>query len=396
MMSNQLSLILLPTNKCNVACEYCFEDKTADFMTHDQLALTVEKLLDHMELQRIHELIIYWQGGEVMIMQPEWFERAHELISAAAGRRGKNIGHSLQSNMIGYSAKWNRIIREMFGNNVGTSMDFPNLYRKARGHTADDYTRIWTRNIKLAREAGISVGVISIPNRETLRLGGKAFYSYFVDELGVTDFQVNTSFSGGELNDAKTDSILDMPALARFFVELADVWFERGYPAGVKVGPIDELLNHFMGKVASLPCIWQQNCADDFVSIDARGHVAQCDCWVTSYPEYRFGNVFGAQSFSQLMKESKARRRFVSRPEAMIEHETCAGCDYLSICHGGCPVRAYSITGEFFTKDPYCEVYKALFSRMETIAAELARARFARSLPVLPIRRDVVNRGTSL
>lgn len=123
MISNQLSLILLPTNKCNVACEYCFEDKTADFMTHEQLSLTVEKMLDHMEQQRIQELIIYWQGGEVMIMQPEWFERAHELISAAAMRSGKKIGHSLQTNMIGYSAKWHRVIGEMFGNSVGTSMD---------------------------------------------------------------------------------------------------------------------------------------------------------------------------------------------------------------------------------------------------------------------------------
>lgn len=48
MIGDQLSLILLPTNKCNVACEYCFEDKTADFMTHDQPSLTIEKLLDHV------------------------------------------------------------------------------------------------------------------------------------------------------------------------------------------------------------------------------------------------------------------------------------------------------------------------------------------------------------
>ena len=395
MMSDQLSLILLPTNKCNVACEYCFEDKTADFMTHDQLAIAIDKLLGHMEQQCIPEMIIYWQGGEVMIMQPEWFERANELISSAASRRGKRIGHSLQSNMIGYSSKWNNVISEMFGNNVGTSMDFPNLYRRARGHTPEEYTRLWARNVKLAREAGIHVGVISIPNKETLRLGGEAFYSYFVDELGITDFQINTSFSGGELNDAKTESILDMPALGRFFVELADVWFERGYPAGIKLGPIDELLNHFMGRAATLPCIWQQNCTDDFVSIDARGHVAQCDCWVTSYPEYRFGNVFGAQSFSRMMKESKARRRFVSRPEAMIEHETCARCDYLSICHGGCPVRAYSITGEFLVKDPYCEVYKALFSRMESLATELSRARFVRRLPVLQVPRGDVGKQES-
>ena len=34
--------------------------------------------------------------------------------------------------MIGYTPAWNAIITEMFGNSVGTSMDFPNLYRCAR------------------------------------------------------------------------------------------------------------------------------------------------------------------------------------------------------------------------------------------------------------------------
>ena len=33
MIGSHFSLILLPTNKCNVACEYCFEDKTNDFMS---------------------------------------------------------------------------------------------------------------------------------------------------------------------------------------------------------------------------------------------------------------------------------------------------------------------------------------------------------------------------
>src|SRR5262245_42767355 len=95
MTNNQLSLILLPTNKCNVACEYCFEDKTADFMTHEQLAIAIDKVLAHMEKENIARMTIYWQGGEVMIMKPEWFERAYELISEAAAKRGKHIGHSL-------------------------------------------------------------------------------------------------------------------------------------------------------------------------------------------------------------------------------------------------------------------------------------------------------------
>jgi uncharacterized protein len=383
MIGSHFSLILLPTNKCNVACEYCFEDKTADFMSHEQLAIIIEKLLDHMELKSISSMTIYWQGGEVMILQPVWFARARELIGQAADKRGRRIEHSLQSNMIGYSSKWNRIIAEMFGNSVGTSMDFPNLYRKAANHAPEEYTALWTRNVTAARDAGIQIGVIAIPNKETLRLGAERFYSYFVDELGIRDFQVNTSFSGGEETNAKVESILDMDALAHFFSDLVRVWVERGLHQGVKLGPLDQLMNHFTGAPSCLPCIWRQNCTDEFVSIDARGNVAQCDCWVTSYPEYRFGNIYGPLSFTELLTRSKARQRFQKRPEVLIEHETCLDCDYLSICHGGCPVRTFSITGDFFVKDPYCKVYKALFSTMEEMAAVTAATRSRRALPVL-------------
>ncbi len=383
MIGNQFSLILLPTNKCNVACEYCFEDKTSDFMSHERLSVVIEKLLDHMERKAVAKMTIYWQGGEVMLLPPDWFERAQELIRKAADARGKRIEHSLQSNMIGYSRKWNKIIAEMFGNSVGTSMDFPNLYRKAKNRPPEHYTALWTRNVREARDAGIQIGVIAIPNKETVRLGAARFYSYFVDELEIADFQVNTSFSGGEQNDAKKESILDMDGLSQFFADLTRVWVERGYGKGVKLGPLDELMNHFTGEGGCLPCIWRQNCADEFVSIDARGYVAQCDCWVTSYPDYWFGNIFGPESFTELIEKSPARKQFQARPEALMEHESCLGCDYLSICHGGCPVRTYSITGDFFVKDPYCQVYKALFSTMEEMAAKAASVRSRRALPVL-------------
>jgi uncharacterized protein len=174
-----------------------------------------------------------------------------------------------------------------------------------------------------------------------------------------------------------------MEGLSQFCVDLATVWVERGYEQGVKLSPFDQLLRHFTGEGACLPCIWLQNCADEFVSIDARGHVAQCDCWVTSYPDYWFGNIFDDVSFTELLQKSQARQRFQARPEVLIQQESCAECDYLSICHGGCPVRTYAITGDFFVKDPYCQVYKALFSTMEALAVRMAAVRYRRALPVL-------------
>src|SRR5262249_54735323 len=99
MIGSHFSLILLPTNKCNVACEYCFEDKTDNFMSIERLSVVIEKLLDHMERKAVAAMTIYWQGGEVMLLPPVWFERAQGLIWKAANARGKRIDHSLQLNM---------------------------------------------------------------------------------------------------------------------------------------------------------------------------------------------------------------------------------------------------------------------------------------------------------
>jgi radical SAM protein with 4Fe4S-binding SPASM domain len=373
-MKNHLSIIFLPTNKCNVNCEYCFEDKTDDRLTLSQLEHVVNKIFDFLDESNIKSLTLHWQGGEIMTMPPRWFDEAYELIGSIAAARNKEVDHGLQTNMIGYSPRWNDIIQKMFGNAVGTSMDYPNLYRKLFHAGPIEYTRIWTRNVRLAREAGIKIGVIAVPNQATLAIGAERFYSFFVDELGITDFQVNTPFPGGEQNQVKQDLALENEKLSRFFVDLADIWVERGRDAGVKLGPIDQLIEYFSGQPSCLPCIWQTNCADEFISIDARGFVAQCDCWVTSYPEYFFGNIFD-ESLGTMLRNSPARKQFLQRPAAVLD-QGCLECDYLSLCHGGCPVRTYTFRHTLFEKDPYCQLYKSLFRHAEELAVKLARDRF--------------------
>lgn len=385
MMGNHFSIILLPTNKCNVNCEYCFEDKTDDRMSLAQLQVVMNKVFDHMDEACIQALTIHWQGGEVMLIPPDWFVRAFDLIQNAAARRGKFVEHGLQSNMVGYHRRWNDIIKRMFGNSVGTSMDFPNVHRKLFNGSSSDYTRIWKYNVQAARAAGISLGVIAVPNQATLDTGAVKFYSYFVDEVGVQSFQVNTPFPGGEQNGVKRSLGLDVLELGRFFVDLTDVWLERGYNRGVSVGPMDELVKTFTDGSGCLPCIWQANCADEFISIDARGFVAQCDCWVTSYPEYFFGNIYESGSLTQMLAQSSARRKFVERPATIIPKD-CIDCDYLAMCHGGCPVRTYTFSGSMFEKDPYCEVYLAMFRKAEEVAAKLSSARALNRNDEVPVQ----------
>jgi radical SAM protein with 4Fe4S-binding SPASM domain len=368
------SLILLPTLACDADCDYCFEDKSEHRLTLDQLSIVVRKVMDHMEKNHFEALSIYWQGGEVMTLPPAWFEAANAIIGVMAQDRKLCVTHYLQSNMLAYTEKWNGVISEMFGNSVGTSMDYPNLHRRLKGGGPGEYERIWTRSLRIARDAGIEIGVIAIPNEKTLDLGAERFYSYFVDELGIRDFQVNTPFPGGAANAVKSEFPLQLDPLTRFLVDLADQWKDRGLAHGVRLGPFDKLLEAFTSGNRDLLCIWRHNCVNDFVCIDPRGHVAQCDCWVVGYPECRFGNLFESDTLSALLRESAARRSLQSRPGVLIQTEDCLECDYLGFCHGGCPVRAYTVHGSLFKKDPYCGLYKSLFQKLREVPASAPRA----------------------
>ena len=375
MIGKHFSLILLPTLQCNAACDYCFENKVSDELTHDRLAVLIERVLEYLDGQQVEALTIYWQGGEVMALPPQWYEKAYRVIEDCAKGVPVSVFHSMQSNMIGYSEAWNPILSKMFGNNVGSSMDFPNLHRKVLGGSAEDYSRIWIENVEKAKEAGIEVQIIAVPNEGSLELGAERFYSYFLDELQLGGFQLNTPFPGGILNDVKKSLPLDTYALSHFYRELAALWMERGYEQGVRINPFDQFLQYFLGEETCISCIWRENCTDEFLCIDARGAVAQCDCWVASYPEYWFGNIFESDSLSKMLEQSDVRRRFQVRPERIIAETDCLECPYLAICHGGCPIRTYSICGDMFQKDPYCPLYLSLFASMEDLAAKIAGAR---------------------
>jgi sulfatase maturation enzyme AslB (radical SAM superfamily) len=71
------------------------------------------------------------------------------------------------------------------------------------------------------------------------------------------------------------------------------------------------------------------------------------------------------------------------RPKHLIEHEDCLSCRYLSICHGGCPMRTYSALGTMLAKYPYCEVYKAVFGRAESHGRKILHSRLGRKINLL-------------
>lgn len=369
---NCFSLILSPTYRCNADCEYCFEHKTRDVMRLEDLEPILQKVATYLRQQEVTDLRIYWTGGEVFTMNPEWFLRAHDIVRTVGERTGITIDSSVQSNLIGFSSRWSRVISEFFGNQISSSLDFPNLYRKVAGGTPEAYNEIWFSRYQEAKEAGIDVAVIAVLHHASLNIGAEKFYQYYVETVGLPRFQINPPHRGGPLTPAKQEFPLANDLLGSFYADLFDVWMQRGRSEGIAISPFDDLLDYFRTGRNDLSCIWAQNCANASLGIGPTGNVGVCECFVSSFPDYRFGNILTCRDMDEIVS-SPVRKQFLERPMRLMEDEDCSECEYLALCHGGCPIHAYSATGNLFAKDPNCQANKTLFSVARAAAIEIDR-----------------------
>ncbi len=220
--------------ECNVACDYCFEHHEKHQVSLLGLRPLTDKLLGYMEVVGAKEGHIYWQGGEIMVMPPSWFEEANQIMSEASSKRGLQFTHYLQTNLIAYSSKWNGVIWDLFSGSIGTSMDYPNLYRKTKGGSAEKFTGIWLRNVRAAQQEGFHIGSISVLSPETIAAGAQQFYSFFVEDAGITDFQVNTPFPGGDSGSQSDATWLGRRARLlhdRSLRRLVGAWLRNRCPA---------------------------------------------------------------------------------------------------------------------------------------------------------------------
>ncbi|HMK34547.1 MAG TPA: radical SAM protein [Desulfomonilaceae bacterium] len=370
MPSNSLSVILNPTYRCNADCEYCFENRTSDVMELEDFECIFRKIADYLRQQEVSDLKLHWEGGEIFTMEPEWLLRAHDISGEISEKTGLRINHRLQTNLIGYGPRWRRIVREMFCDEIGSSLDYPNLYRKVLGGDPESFNTTWFRRYEEARDAGIQIGVITLPNKASLSVGAERFYSYYVEDLGIASFQINTPYPGGRPTPAKRSFPLDNELLSTFYSDLFDLWIRHGLCEDVPINPFNELVHYFRTGENKSYCTWAENCSCKFVGIGPKGAVGQCEDWVSNHPEYVFGNILEGGTMAEIMN-GPVRERFLQRPARLFDEEDCAECEYWNLCHGGCPVRAYSSTGNLFAKDPYCQSSKTLFDCARNAARAL-------------------------
>jgi uncharacterized protein len=137
--------------------------------------------------------------------------------------------------------------------------------------------------------------------------------------------------------------------------------------AAVKIEPIDSICKSiYHGGGGS--CTFT-HCLGKFFAITPDGAIYPCQRFA-GMNAFKLGNVL--DNGGQPVIEDAPAWALLAQREDQIER-ACAGCDFISLCQGGCAYNALASGAGTFQngyRDPYCKAYIRLFNEVIERAAD--------------------------
>ena len=344
------------TDRCNLSCSHCYSRSGPDRDTSTELS-TKEALALIDDFAAMGVPLILFSGGEPLLREDIWelARNAHE----------KGIKMALSTNGTLITAGVARKIKECGIEYAGISLDGakPSTHDRFRNCTGA-FERSIT-GFSHCHVVGLRSGVrITLTNENCDELvalvdlaktiGASRFCLYWLVPAGRGMDAYNRLQLGP---DAVTDALNLLYRKAQetdpSVMEFLTVDSPQDCIHLLKSMERDQSpdLCDAQSLVASL----NGGCSagDRVANIDPQGNVYPCQ--FARSPEFLIGNV-REKSFSALWADSShpVLDRFRNKP--MLLTGKCGTCRHRELCGGGCRVRAYAASGDFYAEDPFCYV----------------------------------------
>lgn len=346
---------------CNASCEYCYlrhsnDEPTRKMLSRTDLEIMWGRYVRELRRTGIPGAGIFWHGGDALACDPDWLDMAVSTVNEVFDGCGIEVRHAMQTNLMIYDDKRRDVLRKHFSSGLGSSLDYPNIYRRFGKLHGEEYNRRWIANYKRLIDDGLTVSSIAVANKETLRTPPAIFARYFLKTIGISGIQINFPFGD--------PFWLDPKELGSWLLELLNIWYdELGF---FQVSPFSNLYRRIHWDRGQMfydgMCVLDADCTRGVIGIGPTGKVSQCDTWRGDTLCDNFGNLLEDTSVEAIM-EHPARRAISQRWKALSD---CISCEWFKICGGGCARRAIEAYGTLNHKDYYCETYRMLY---EAIAA---------------------------
>ncbi|MFQ6130935.1 MAG: anaerobic sulfatase maturase [Armatimonadota bacterium] len=374
-VSHPLSLLVKPASAdCNLACRYCFYLSKAELYPETKVHRMSDEVLERM----IQEYLAFqpqmasfvWQGGEPTLMGLDFYRRAVEL-QAKHGQRGQVVANGLQTNGLVLDAEWCEFLRE-YNFLVGLSLDGPphvhDHYRRSAAGKGS-FERVMGA-LRPLRESGTEFNLLVMATPVSAPRGRELydfFRSHNLDFLQFIPCVERDPATGGIADYSVTPQ-----GYGQLLCDVFDCWAEDDW-RGTYIRMFNDLLAVYSGQ--QMPtCIFRDRCGD-YVVVEYNGDVYACDFFVE--PEWRLGNIM-----EQPLAEIVASDKFAQFADRKSDYGApCRSCEWLHLCHGGCPKYRLVSYDDHRAPTYLCAAYRQLFAhadeRLRAMARELESERMS-------------------
>ena len=181
------------TSRCNINCEYCYENITFgrgphSFMSTDTFKDIVDKMLDSTQCE---EFLLILHGGEPSLVSTKWFDECLSYAKNKAESLSKQITFFVQTNLVNISDE----SLNCFGRHnvqVGVSLDNPDYVSSSMRPLAGKVVKNFFR----ARDSGLNCSVLLTINSSNIDLF-EDICSWLYEDLGLKSFKANVAYSVG-------------------------------------------------------------------------------------------------------------------------------------------------------------------------------------------------------
>ena len=337
----KIEVILKVTEKCNLACKYCYNGE----MQLCKECLSLEKLdkLLRTLLTGYNFIHIIWHGGEPLCAGIDYFKSAIDVEKRVHIETGVVIENSIQTNGTLINSEWIRFFKE---NDFRVGLSFDGIDNEKYRQGTDKVLKA----IKLLQSEGMKFGCNAVVSDNDYDL--KKNYHFFKEKGISFDFSRIISEGG-----AKDMASLEAVAYAKDMCDLFDEWlYDKD---GVSIRSFATYLNMAAGggfRICSCA-----SCHMKYLGVRPDGSLYNCAR--DSMRDYCFGNIDDFSSTTEIFNSKGAQALVLG---SIARRNKCKEkCEYYHLCAGGCADIAIVENGLENTPEEYCYIFKTLYSHIK-------------------------------
>lgn len=305
-----LSLLMVPTDYCNMKCKYCFFDKISK--PENKMSIETLEYLMKITLPFYGNVSFIWHGGEPLSMGLNFYKKVIELQEYYRKKCDVKVSNNIQTNITLLTEE----MAEFFVKNsftIGSSYDGI-FNQKTRGQSENILN-----GVGIYKNAGGRCGMISVVSNITVNTLIES-YNYFKSQK--LNYKLNPYLGTDE------ELMLDYDRYTQAMIELFNYWaFDTDTPVNISSFGvyIDYILLHRKHLCTFTSCLGK------WASVNYNGTIKPCNRYFPD--EYSYGNIFDYNSFDEAFN-SEGFRRLITK--AIDRREKCKSCDLWEFCSGGC------------------------------------------------------------